>query len=127
MTVMANTNGAEVAQTPSKEQDADGQAESTGEKGANGQQPDSTCNRRVIIWERRLTMCRHLPGQHQAAPRALRDANDGPHSTSQYTNMQLTVADLDGRAGAGPPPVHHRNAQHVPVLVLPPRAQRPAH
>ena len=42
---MANTNGAEeVAKTPSKEQDADGQAEPSEEEGANGQLPDSMCS-----------------------------------------------------------------------------------
>ena len=42
---MANINGAtEVAKTPSKEQDADGQVEPAEEEGANGQLPDSMCN-----------------------------------------------------------------------------------
>lgn len=42
---MANLNGtAEAATTPSTEQHADAQAEPTEEEGANGQQPDSTCN-----------------------------------------------------------------------------------
>jgi protein TIF31 len=39
---MANVNGtAEVAKTPSKEQDANEQVEATEEEGANGQLPDS--------------------------------------------------------------------------------------
>jgi len=47
---MANTNGAaEVAKAPSNDQDANGQAEQTEEEGANGQQPDSMCNGRVVI------------------------------------------------------------------------------
>lgn len=42
---MANVSGvAEVAKTPSKEQDASGQVEPTEEEGANGQLPDSMCN-----------------------------------------------------------------------------------
>jgi hypothetical protein len=45
---MANTNGtAEVAKTPSKEQDASEQAEATEEEGANGQLPDSMCGPRI--------------------------------------------------------------------------------
>lgn len=41
---MANTNvTAEVAQTPSKEQDVNGEVEATEEDGANGQLPDSKC------------------------------------------------------------------------------------
>ena len=39
---VANVNGAtEVAKTPSKEQDVNGQVEAKDEEGANGQLPDS--------------------------------------------------------------------------------------
>jgi hypothetical protein len=42
---MANINGtAEVAQTPSKEQNANGQEEAAEEDGVDGQLPDSMCN-----------------------------------------------------------------------------------
>jgi hypothetical protein len=74
---MANSSGTtEVANTPSKEQDANanGQVEATEEEGANGQLPDSTSsqNRASYIQEQQLTtMDRHLPNQDQAAPRAL--------------------------------------------------------
>lgn len=42
---MTNHNGAaEVATTPSKEQNAEGQVDGADEEGANGQQPDSMCH-----------------------------------------------------------------------------------
>jgi len=42
---MANSNGtAEVAKTPTKEQNVDGQADGAEEEGANGQMPDSMCH-----------------------------------------------------------------------------------
>lgn len=44
-TAMANSNGtAEVAKTPTKEQNVDGQADGAEEEGANGQMPDSMCH-----------------------------------------------------------------------------------
>jgi hypothetical protein len=61
---MANILGTtEVAQTPSKEQDADGQVETTEEEGANGQLPDSMSSRMPIHACSKLTMLRHLPNQ----------------------------------------------------------------
>lgn len=80
---MANTNGAaEVAGTPSKEQDANGQAEQTEEEGANGQQPDSTPIGGYREWGENADGRRHLQHQDQAPSRAVRDAHDGPHTNT---------------------------------------------
>jgi hypothetical protein len=43
-----------------------------------------------------LTMHRHLPNQDQAASRALRDPDDGPHTISLRHDIKLTVVDIDG-------------------------------
>jgi hypothetical protein len=106
---MANTNGAtDVAKTPSKDQDANGQAEPTEEEGANGQLPDSTCTcRRNTSIKKKLIMCRHLPNQDQAAPRALRNAYDGPHTIPMNHVKKLTMVDFNGGASARFAPIHH--------------------
>jgi hypothetical protein len=41
-------------------------------------------------------MHRHLPNQDQAASRALRDPDDGPHTISLRHDIKLTVVDIDG-------------------------------
>jgi protein TIF31 len=63
-------------------------------------------------------MARHLPNQDQTAPRALRNAHDGPHTLPRYHVKKLTRVDLNGRASARSPPVHHRDAKLGPDSVL---------
>lgn len=75
---MANRNGdTDVATTPSKEQEVNGQNEATEEDGVNGQQPDSMCSCMFGLPRKELMVYRHFPGHHQASSRAIRDANDG--------------------------------------------------
>ncbi|KAA8624750.1 hypothetical protein PtrSN002B_004473 [Pyrenophora tritici-repentis] len=105
---MATTNDAsksEVEKTPI-EQNVNGQTE--GADGADGEegavQPDNIFQ--VTI---------KLPHEPFEMPMTVRVA-------MQNTWQLLMLVDFIGRAGARPPPVHHRDAAHIPVLVFPPGA-----
>lgn len=115
-----NVNGDAVAGQDGEQEQADD----------NAQPVDSRCPLEKLSVELAAdtNARRRLHPQRQATTQAVPVPSDRQSRPVCHAPQSgLNFAGNDARASAGSPPVHHRFAAHLPVLLLPPRAQRRAH